>query len=276
MIIVRAIRIIFKSLVDFFKDGGLMLAAAMSYFSIMAVIPFCLFIIGIFGHFLGENIEFYQFFMTKLVGMFPKATHGITEELKKAITYKGLGNLTLILYGLLSYQVFSSIESAINAIFKLKAKRSLIVSFILSVATVTLIIAFILISFGATSAIQMLKTLQEFFPQLQVSRITAFLIRFVIPLILVLLTVMSLYIILPKREVRLSHAFSGALFTAILLEAAKHLFTLYVGKVIQMGTIYGPLSAFMIFLLWGYYSSCIFLIGAEIVHNIEGLRTKKK
>ncbi|HAM51008.1 MAG TPA: hypothetical protein DCP92_10095 [Nitrospiraceae bacterium] len=42
-----------------------------------------------------------------------------------------------------------------------------------------------------------------------------------------------------------------------------------------MGTIYGPLSAFVIFLLWVFYSSCIFLIGAEVVHNLGSLKGSK-
>ncbi|MBI5188491.1 MAG: YihY/virulence factor BrkB family protein [Nitrospirae bacterium] len=54
---------------------------------------------------------------------------------------------------------------------------------------------------------------------------------------------------------KISHAFIGALFTW------------YVGTVMRFGTIYGPLTAFVVFLLWVFYSSCIFLIGAEVVHN---------
>ena len=49
---------------------------------------------------------------------------------------------------------------------------------------------------------------------------------------------------------------------------AKHIFTWYVGTVIVYGTIYGPLTAFIVFLLWVFYSSCIFLVGAEIVHSL--------
>jgi uncharacterized BrkB/YihY/UPF0761 family membrane protein len=45
-------------------------------------------------------------------------------------------------------------------------------------------------------------------------------------------------------------------------------------NVFKLGTIYGPLSAFVIFLLWVFYSSCIFLIGAEVVHNLEVSRGK--
>lgn len=264
------IKVIFRSFVDFFRDGGIMLAGSISYFTMMAIIPFCLLLVTIFGHFLGEHEDLLRFFTAKLVGFFPKITYEITYELKKIISYKGIGKFTIILYALLSYQLFSSLETALNVIFKTKVKRSFIISLILSLFIITLIIIFILASFGMTTAIPVLKTLQEFFPWLKLGKLTSFLIRFVVPLILVFLTVMTLYIFLPKKRVRLNYALSGALFTAIFLEAAKHLFTLYVVKVAKLGTIYGPLSAFVIFLLWMFYSSCIFLIGAEIVRNLEG------
>lgn len=270
----RFIKVLVKSFFDFFRDGGLMLAGSLSYFSMMAIVPFCLFLVTIFGYFLGEEKAFYQFLSARLTSYFPDVTREITEELRRIITYKGLGKLSLVLYGFLSYELFSSLEAATNVIFKVKVKRSFIVSVILSLVVVTSIIAFFLISFSATSMISMLKSIQELFPGLKIGRITVFFIRFVIPFVLMFVTVAILYILLPKKRVTFSHAFSGALFTAVFLEAAKHLFTLYVVNVFKLGTIYGPLSAFVIFLLWVFYSACIFLIGAEVVHNLEASREK--
>lgn len=263
------IKIIFRSFIDFFKDRGPMLAGSMSYSAMMAIVPYCIFLITILGYFLGENVEFYQFFLSKLTNIFPKITSQIIGELERLITYKGLGKFTLILYGLLSYQFFLSIEASLNAIFKIKTKRTFLTSFILALITITMIMAFLLLSFGATSAISMLKTLREFLPGLKISGITGFLIRFVIPFVLVFLTVMIVYLLLPRRKIRFSHALFGAFFTTVFLEAAKHVFTIYVGNFVKFGTIYGPLSVFMMLLLWVFYSSCIFLIGAEIVHNLE-------
>jgi membrane protein len=85
---------------------------------------------------------------------------------------------------------------------------------------------------------------------------------------MVLFTTMIVYLFFPKTKVKTKHALHGALFTAVFLEIAKHLFTWYVGNVVQFGSIYGPLTAFVVFLLWMFYSSCIFLIGAEVVHNL--------
>ena len=270
----RLMKVLVNSFFDFFRDGGLMLAGSLSYFSMMAIVPFCLFLVTIFGYFLGEEKAFYQFLSARLVSYFPDVTREITEELRRIITYKGLGKFSLILYGFLSYELFSSLETATNVIFKIKVRRSFIVSLILSLVTVTSIIAFFLISFGATSTISMLKPLQELFPGLRIGGITVFFIRFVIPFVIMFVTVGVLYLLLPKKRITFKHAFSGALFTALFLETAKHLFTLYVVHVFKLGTIYGPLSAFVIFLLWVFYSACIFLIGAEVVHNLESGRGK--
>jgi uncharacterized BrkB/YihY/UPF0761 family membrane protein len=36
--------------------------------------------------------------------------------------------------------------------------------------------------------------------------------------------------------------------------------------------IYGSLTAVVAFLLWVFYAACIFLIGAEIVKNLESAK----
>jgi len=102
-----------------------------------------------------------------------------------------------------------------------------------------------------------------------------FLLQFAVPFLMVWFTITVMYIFFPKINVKISPALSGALFAAVFLEIAKHIFTWYVGTVVQFGTIYGPLTAFVVFLLWVFYSSCIFLIGAEVVHNLSAQRTRQ-
>lgn len=263
----RFLKIIIRSFIDFFKDGGIMLAGSISYFTMMALVPFCLFLITIFGYLLGQYHGFYQFFSTKLVNFFPDITSEITEQLEKLVRFKGIGTFSFVLYGILSFSVFSSIENALNIIFKVKKKRIFAWSIILSLIIVTLIILMLFISFIATSLIPLFKALKPLFPELRIGLITSFLISYVVPFFTVLFTITVIYIFFPKGKVRTSHALIGALFTTSFLEIAKHIFTWYVGSVVKLGTIYGPLTAIIVFLLWVFYSSCIFLIGAEIVHN---------
>jgi len=264
----RLLRVLFNSIYDFFKDGGVMLAASLSYFSMLAIVPFCLIIITILGYILGEHQAFFNFFLEKLTGFFPEITKDITEELRKIITFKGIGKLSLILYGFLSFEFFSTMQSAMNAVFKVDQKRTFLGSVLLSFIVVTLIVLFLFISFLLSSAMLLIKPLQVHFPWLKIGTITAVFIKFIVPLLLVQFIAVSVYIILPKKKVKFFHAFWGGLFTAVMLEIAKHLFTWYVGSVTKLGTIYGSLTAFVLFLLWVYYSSIIFLIGGEIVHNL--------
>lgn len=268
----KYLHVITKSFIDFFRDGGMMMAAAISYFAMMALIPLCLFLATIFGYILGHYQGFYEFFSARLISFFPSITKGITKELGKLIDFRGIGALSLALYLVLSYQVFSSIENSLHVIFKVKKKRSFLWSVILSLLIITFLIALLFVSFIATSLIPLLKNIRQLFPELQLGLITAVIIRYVIPFLMVFFTITVMYIFFPKTKVRISFAFIGALFSTVLLEIAKHIFTWYVGTVVQLGTIYGPLTAFVVFLLWVFYSSCIFLIGAELVHNLTVYR----
>ena len=198
-----------------------MYAASMSYFTMMAIVPFCLFVITLFGYFLGHYPEFYNFFLRRLVSFFPEVTNEIMQDISKLISFKGIGKVGLVLYGLLSYQVFASYEAALNAIFKVKKKRRFIFSVLISLSVVTLIIALLMLSFAATSIVPLLKALSPFLPGLKIGKITQFIIRFVVPFVLVLLVVTMLYILIPKTRVSFFNSFRGAMFTTIFLEDCK-------------------------------------------------------
>lgn len=268
-------KIIIKSIIDFFRDGGIMLAGSISYFTMMALVPFCLFLVTICGYLLGYYQGFYQFLSNKLIDFFPAITSGITKELRKIIAFKGMGTFSVVLYGILSYQVFSSLENALNVVFKVKKGRHFFWSIVLSIIMITLFIVIILVSFMARSFILLFRALNPVLPQLQIGLITWFLIVYVVPFFIAFFTITALYIFLPKIKVRISHALFGAFFTTVFIEIAKYIFTWYVGTVVKFGTIYGSLTAFVVFLLWVFYSSCIFLIGAEVVHNQGNYNNKR-
>jgi membrane protein len=258
-----------RSIVDFFRDGGFMLAGSLSYFSIMAVVPLCLFLIAIFVRIMGDNDEFFRFIASKIVNLFPRAAQHVTSELREAMAYRGVGTFTVILYGVLSYQLYSSLEYALNVVFKVKEKRSFLSHLLISSIILTLLLIFLLLSFGATYSISILNSFRNDVPAIKITAITAFLVSYAVPFLLTFVTITTLYIIMPKRRIGWSNAISGALIVAVFHEAAKHAFTFYVLKLAKIGAIYGPLAAIVIFLLWSFYASCIFLIGAEIVHNLE-------
>ncbi len=269
-------KLLLQSIANFFRNDGPLLAGSIACFFLLSFIPFCLLLITIFGYFLGENQTFYEFLSTRLTSFLPAATFQISQELAALVIYRKIGIITFIIYAFFSYQLYMAVETAVHAIFREKVEKSLIISIIKSFAITTLIAVFIVFSFGATSAVLMLKPIIARFTGLEIGIITGFIIRFVIPVFLVFLITTTLYVLLPLDRPTLRSALWGGLFTTLFLEAARHLFTIYIIAVAgQYGVIYGPLSSFIIFLLWVFYSACIFLLGAEIVSSIKRYGRKK-
>lgn len=258
-----------KSFVDFLKDGCFNLAASMSFFSILSIVPLSLLIIGLFGHFLGENERLYQFILSRLINAFPAVTNGITSELKNVITHKGISMLMIFVYGFLSLQLFYSMEHAMDAIFKVPKKRHFLISILWSILTITLVIIFLMFSFSMSSVAGLFKEYPVIILGLEIGYGAGIFLKYIAPFILVLLTFTSVYLIVPRISVSWKNAFTGALLVTVMWELAKYLFTWYVRHSIYIGAIYGSLTAFIVFLLWVYYFCCIFLFGAEFVSNLN-------
>lgn len=246
-----------------------MLAGSLTFFSIMAFIPFCLLLLTLFNYILGENEEFLRFFTSRLDKLFPDITYKVTEKVIKLISIKGVGGLTIFLYALQSYQLFLCLDFSMKAIFKNGSRRNLLSSLVLSLLLITLMIILIFISFLASTAITMLIYYQDLLPFIEISKITGVLIGVILPTVLVLTAITFVYLIVPRQKIKLKNAIFGAFLTTLFLEIAKYIFTVLMAKVLNLGILYGSLSASIILSLWIYYSWCIFLIGAETINILE-------
>jgi membrane protein len=263
-------KILLKSLLAFFRHDGTIYAGSITTFFLMSFVPFCLLLFSVFGYFLTENKELYNFVVQHFEGFFPQATEQIAGMLSSIIVYRKLGAFTAILYFYFSYQLYVALETAVNNIFGITSRRSLFVSVFLSLVFITLVIVFVVISFAITSAMSAPVFVESLFARLGINKIVTLLIGNIITVIIAFAAISLLYMILPKKRVHLKHALWGGAFTSILLEAAKYLFTFYmVTQSANYGVIYGPLTSFVVFLLWIIYASSIFLIGAALVHNLE-------
>ncbi|HDL19725.1 MAG TPA: YihY/virulence factor BrkB family protein [Nitrospirae bacterium] len=261
--------LLFRSIKSFIRDRCSILAASMSFYIIMAIVPFCLFLMALVGFFLGENPAMKNFILSKILATFPEITKGITGEIAKLVTYRGLGIFSFIIYASLSYLLMNSVEFALNAVLKTADKRAIHHSILISFGIITIIILLLLFSFALTTIAVIPPFLRNYLPNFEISVITGFLFKFIIPLALMWLIISILYLLLPFRRPKFNYALKAAFFVSIMLEFAKHIFTWYIGNVAKLGHIYGSLTAFIIFFLWIYYSSSIFLVGAEMINILS-------
>jgi len=70
------------------------------------------------------------------------------------------------------------------------------------------------------------------------------------------------YRILPRVKIAWRDVAVGAIATAALFETGKYLIGLYLGRA-SVSSGFGAAGSFVIILAWVYYSSQIFLLGAE-------------
>ena len=67
---------------------------------------------------------------------------------------------------------------------------------------------------------------------------------------------------LPDKPLEWRDVIVGAVMTAVLFNLGKYLVGFYIGQS-SVSSSYGPAGALIVVLLWIYYSSEIFLLGAE-------------
>jgi membrane protein len=80
------------------------------------------------------------------------------------------------------------------------------------------------------------------------------------------------YRFIPQRRTRRAAALAGAILAAVLWEIAKQLFRMYIRKVGVYDQIYGPLGVLVAFVMFVYYSALVFVFGSAFVAAVESRR----
>ena len=93
--------------------------------------------------------------------------------------------------------------------------------------------------------------------------VLAFLLDFSVSLIVLTLLFAAIYKVLPDRRLAWRDVMLGAVVNALLFIAGKMLIAAYVGGG-EVAESFGAAGTLVVVLVWLYYSSVIFLAGAEI------------
>jgi membrane protein len=81
----------------------------------------------------------------------------------------------------------------------------------------------------------------------------------------------ALYHYMPNTYVKWAHAWTGGVFVAVGIAAAKKLLALYLGKVPTYSVVYGAFATLPILLVWIYVAWVIVLMGAVIAAYLPSL-----
>lgn len=251
----------------YIEDRVPRMAAALSYYTIFSLAPLLVIAVAIAGFAFGEEAARGQLTaqFRNLVGVQGgEAAETMIEHAHQEGTslIAALIGIVTLLIG--STGVFGELQDSLNTIWKVRTKagrtlHSLIRSRVLSF-TMVFGIGFLLLVSLVLSAV--LTTIGTWLhgpadSWKGVARVSDMLVSF----IAIGLLFAASFKLLPDVTVRWRDVWSGALVTSLLFVIGKYLIGLYLGKS-AIASAYGSMGALAVLLIWIYYSSQVFLIGA--------------
>ncbi len=85
---------------------------------------------------------------------------------------------------------------------------------------------------------------------------------FVIPLLVVFVSLILFYRLAPRRRTRFGEVWAAALCVTALLQAAEIMFVIYLKHFATLNAVYGAFGGIIALLMWIYLSGCIVIFGA--------------
>lgn len=251
-------------------DGELLqLAAALSYTTLLAVVPLVTVVFSVLSLFpvfeqwshVAERFIFENFVPTsgKIVSDY------LQQFSAKAGRLTAIGLVTLLVTALL---LLATIENALNTIWGVRAGRSpgqrvMVYWTLLTLGPIMIVASLAISSFLISRAL------------LGVDSASAPAMDYVVPalpFVLELSSFVMMYYLVPNCRTRFLHAMIGAAIAATLFEFAKIGFTWYVSEFNSYEVIYGALGVIPIFLIWIYISWLVILIGARYAARLDKMR----
>jgi membrane protein len=240
----------------FNRDGCLSSAAALSYTTLLAMVPLLALALGILTGFPGfedVHVRIQSFVLRNLV---PQAGQAVTSALTSFIENAGRATgVGIIGLAFTSIMLFATINSAFNQIWRVERERPILWR---------VVVYWAIISLGPMLFGAALSLSGTIFGEITGARGMRKLISWLLPLVIEIVAFSLLYAITPNRPVRWRHAWLAGLVAALLFELLKAGYGSYLRQFPTYQSIYGALSAIPIFLLWMYLCWAVTLFGAEV------------
>ncbi len=239
-------------------------AGSMAYVTLLSLVPLITVVLSALSSFpvfagFGELLQ--NFVIENFV---PAAGEVVKKYLNEFVA--NAGKMTAVGVGALfvvAMMLISSIDKALNYIWRVHEKRRPVISFSIYWMVLTLGPILVGSSIAVSSYLGSLNLLNSD----AVNGLFQQGLRG-LPVIMSSSAFLGLYLLVPNTKVRFRHAVIGAVIASILFELSKKGFALYITNFPSYQVIYGALAVIPIIFVWVYLCWCIVLIGAEITASL--------
>jgi membrane protein len=261
------------------EDHVFLSAAGLAFSLLVCIIPFVLIVFAVLVYFLQalppDSLEQeinayidrfipYEQYASFVKGIIFSRLDRFLAELggyKKIAVYVGVIGMLFAASGL-----FSSMRTILNRVYRVDAGKHVVIAKLRDFGMILLVLLFFLIS---TTSLPMLEVVKDsahkikFFEFFRLSFIQN--VSFgVVSFLIVFVVFYTLYYLVPYAKLSKRVTAISALCATVLWELAKQAFGYYITNFASLKRIYGTYVLLVVVVFWIYYSSIIFIIGAEI------------
>jgi len=270
----KAWELIKESVTSFVSDEALTRGAAIAFYTVTSIGPVLLIVVAIAGLGFGQDAA-RGAIVTQLSGLMGQQSAELLQAAIKSASGKSsgifasaLGIITLLVT---ASGVFGEMQSALNVIWRAEPKGTTVSRLIRArAASLGLVAALgflLLVSLAISAGLSALSDYVNAY--LPFGHFILQALDFLISFALISVLFAAIYKVLPDKDLEWRDVVVGAVATAFLFSIGKFLIGLYIGSS-AVASSYGAAGALIVVLLWIYYSSQIFLMGAEFTKAYAG------
>jgi len=257
-----------ESVVAFIDDDALSHGAAMAFYAATALAPILLIVVAIAGLAFGHDAA--QLALTaQISGLMGSQSADVLQAAIESASNKTSGTwatvIGIITLFVTASGVFGEIQLSLNTIWKVEPKgmslSRLVRARAASLGLVAALGFLLLVSLIASAAISALGTIINTYLPFGAAILSV--INGVVSFVLISVLFGAIYKVLPDRNLEWRDVAIGAIVTAAFFTIGKSLIGWYIGTS-AVASSYGAAGGLLVMLLWVYYSSEIFLFGAEL------------
>jgi membrane protein len=255
---------------DFWADQCLIRASALSFTTILSLVPFFALTFAVLKG-LGVQNKLEPFILDQV-------TAGSEEIVDRIVTYINNTNMTSLgAIGLLTLIItvitlMGNIEEAFNIIWGVKETRSLYRKFSDYLSVLASAPLLMLAAISLTTTLQSQNVIQWIITKTYLGGIILFGIKLMQHLT-VWAALVFLFIFIPNTKVRFKSALVGGILAGTLWQIVQWGYIHFQVGVARYNAIYGTMAVLPIFMIWIYTCWLIVLFGVEMVCAHQNIRT---
>lgn len=264
---VESLRVIHLVLKGVKEDNCKLHASALTYSTLMALVPFLVILFSI-----GKAIGFTKA-EEKLLEYATDMPAGIQDfihrllEIVQSINPAALGAVGGVVFLVIIFKLLSGIEESFNQIWGVQSSRSIADKLRNYLSVLVIAPALMLVANASSAAILAFAG--------KVGWLGPFISFFIqaAPVLVLALAFVAVFMFLPNTRVSFKAAAGGGLTSALLVIVLQYIVLKFSAALFQKYTIYGSFASIPIFLFWLHLNWTILLFGAELAFAIQNRDT---